>query len=105
MPFWSRYGDDARSRQDSRSPPFVFDNDANSKALAATSLLVLGVSAVTHAQQTDTDTQRTVRNDDHDTDKGWVGLIGLAGLLGLRRKDRDRRCDRVARSGSRPRSE
>jgi MYXO-CTERM domain-containing protein len=57
-------------------------------ALAATSLLVLGVSAVSHAQQTDTDTQR-MATDDHDTDMGWLGLLGLAGLLGLKRKDRD----------------
>ena len=70
------------------------------KALAATSLLVLGVSTVTHAQQTDTDTQRTVRNDDHDTDMGWVGLIGLAGLLGLRRKDRDRDATIVRRDNT-----
>jgi MYXO-CTERM domain-containing protein len=58
-------------------------------ALAATSLLVLGVSAVSHAQQTDTDTQRTMATDDHDTDMGWLGLLGLAGLLGLKRRDRD----------------
>ncbi|HEX9171502.1 MAG TPA: WGxxGxxG family protein [Telluria sp.] len=33
-----------------------------------------------------TTTQVTTREEEHDRDYGWIGLLGLAGLLGLRRK-------------------
>ncbi|HEX8312773.1 MAG TPA: WGxxGxxG family protein, partial [Chthoniobacteraceae bacterium] len=31
------------------------------------------------------------RDDDNDTDLGWIGLLGLLGLAGLMRKNRDHR--------------
>jgi MYXO-CTERM domain-containing protein len=60
-------------------------------ALAATSLFLLAAPMLTHAQDSDVDTQRTTTmDDDHDSGKlGWLGLLGLVGLLGLRRRDRE----------------
>jgi MYXO-CTERM domain-containing protein len=71
-------------------------------ALAATGILVLGMPALTHAQATDSDTQRTTMNDrDDDSGKmGWLGLLGLAGLMGLKRRDRDDHVVRRDNTGS-----
>lgn len=40
-----------------------------------------------------TTTQVTTREEEHDRDYGWIGLLGLAGLLGLRRKHEAHRPD------------
>lgn len=49
---------------------------------------LLSLSSPVLAQETNRTNDMETRNDDDDTDWGWVGLIGLAGLLGLRRRDR-----------------
>lgn len=57
--------------------------------MAVLAAALLAGTGGAYAQDTATDTTRTVTTEDDGPDLGWLGLLGLAGLLGLRRKRDD----------------